>query len=86
MSLLDGTTSAGSYSGGKNGVGAQTADKSYRNPDRAGIKLVSVPLSKLLGFFGLDSYFPLRNVGSMSIRLRLHSNINSCVVCQQGAS
>lgn len=69
----------------KNGVGAGDEDTSYRNASRNGIKLVCVPLSKILGFFSQEAYFPLRNVGNITLRLRTHSRVESCVVSRQAA-
>lgn len=33
----------------------------------------------------MDAYFPVRNVGNITLRLRTHSRIESCVVTQEAA-
>lgn len=84
-SQLDNTS--GVYAATKNGLGSTAEDKAFRNADRNGIKLVQVPLSKILGLFGgaPKSYFPCRNVGAITLRLRLHNKLESAVVCRQNA-
>lgn len=68
---------------GVNGSGGQSTDDVGYKSTSSGARPYRVPLAKLFGMFALPKYFPLRNVGAITIQLRFQDNLNRVLVNQQ---
>lgn len=59
--------------------GSNQYDVGFRGSQNGNLVLY-LPLSSLFGLFRLANYIPLRNYGQLTIQLRLHSDLRTCLV------